>query len=82
MIFADYKKACEEKKFGKLGISTDLLRKVKNTHEKTINRVKISNGWSSWVQTRSGVQQGRISSPILFNVTMNEICNKIREKNK
>jgi retron-type reverse transcriptase len=39
-----------------------------------------TNGWSSWVETRLGVRQGSISSPILFNVTMNEICNKIREK--
>jgi hypothetical protein len=48
MIFIDYKKAfdiaCEEKKFGKLGISTDNLRKVKDTHRKTINCVKTSNG--------------------------------------
>jgi hypothetical protein len=53
------------KSLEKLGISTDLLREVKNTYEKTINCVKENKAWSSWFKTTSGVRQGSILSPIL-----------------
>jgi hypothetical protein len=36
------------KSLGEVGISTDLLNKVKNAYEKTIDCVNMSMGWSSW----------------------------------
>jgi hypothetical protein len=66
----------------KLRISTDLLSKMKKSHENTINFVETNKGQSSWSETRSRVRQGTILSPILFNVTTDKICNKIREKIK
>jgi hypothetical protein len=50
------------KSLEKLGISTDLLRKVKNTHEKSVNCVKTDMGFSSWFETKSRVRQGSVLS--------------------
>jgi hypothetical protein len=55
---------------------------VKNTCEKTANCVKTNKGKSSWFETRSGVRQGSVLSPILFNVMMNKICTKVSEEMK
>jgi hypothetical protein len=75
MIFIDYKKVFDSvrRDLEKLRISADILRKVKNTYEKTINCVKTNMRRSSWFQTRSRIRQGNIFSPILFNVIMNAV---------
>jgi hypothetical protein len=37
-------------------------------------------GITGWFETKCGVRRGSILSPILFNVVMNEICLKMKEK--
>jgi hypothetical protein len=67
LIFIDNKKVFvsvrrEEiwKCLEKLGISTDLLRKVKNTCEKTTNCVETNKRQSSWFKMRLVVRQGSV----------------------
>jgi retron-type reverse transcriptase len=54
-------------RFGK----TRYFKRCFEKSEKTINCVKTRGGCH---------RQGSVLSPILLNVIMNEICNKIREK--
>jgi hypothetical protein len=89
MVFVDYKKAFDSvkkeeisKSLEKIGIAAYFLRKVKNTYKRTINCVKTNKGQSAWFETKSGVRQGSILSPILFNIIVNDVCNKIKEKRK
>jgi hypothetical protein len=37
-------------------------------------------GITGWFETKCGVRQGSVLSLILFNVVMNEICLKMKEK--
>jgi hypothetical protein len=60
---------------------TDLLREVKNTYKRNINYIKTDKQ-SVWFGTRQGVRQGSILSLMLFNIIMNCVCNKIKEKMK
>jgi hypothetical protein len=86
MIFIDYKEVvwqCENlEKFGETRNLNRYFEKMENTYEKTINCVTTNKGQSSWFETRLGIRQGSVLSPVLFNVMMNEICNKIRKRNK
>jgi hypothetical protein len=52
---------------------------VKNTYKIIINCIETSKRQSACFETRSGVRQGSILS---FNIILNNICNKIREKLK
>jgi hypothetical protein len=65
----------------KTGIAADLLRKVKNTYRMTINCIKTNKGQSAWFDTRSEVRQSKLSL-ILFNIIINNACNKRKEKIK
>jgi hypothetical protein len=56
---------------------TDLLREVKNTYKRNINYIKTDKQ-SVWFGTR----QGSILSLMLFDIIMNCLCNKIKEKNE
>jgi hypothetical protein len=57
----------------KQGISTDILRKVKNTHEETINCKKMNKGWSLWFEMGLGVQ-------VYYHQNNEQICNEVRKK--
>jgi hypothetical protein len=46
---------------------------------RTINCIETDKGQSAWFKTRSGVGQGNVLQ-ILFNVMMNDVCSKIKEK--
>jgi retron-type reverse transcriptase len=63
----------------KIGTAADFFRKVKNTYNRTVTCVKTNKKQSAWSQTRSGVRQGSVLSPILFNIIINYICKKIKE---
>jgi hypothetical protein len=90
MIFIDYKKALNSvkreeiwKSLAKIGFSAELLGKVKNAYERIINCIKTSKGQSAWFETRLRVRQvSSLLLPILFNIIMNGVCNKINEKIK
>jgi hypothetical protein len=46
----------------------------------TTNCVKPNMGITGWFETKCGVRQGSILSPIVFNAVMNKICLKMKEK--
>jgi retron-type reverse transcriptase len=78
LVFIDYEKAFDSidrskiwSRLSKLKISPEIVNRIKHTHETTTNCVKTNMGI-----TKCGV----ILSPILFNVVMNEICLKMKEK--
>jgi hypothetical protein len=64
----------------KLKISPEIVNRIKQTYEITTNCVKTNMGKTGWFETKGGVRQGSILSLILFNVVMNEICLKMKEK--
>jgi hypothetical protein len=85
MSYINYKKAFNSVKREEItrssieiGVSADLLRKVKNTYKSTINFVKINKERSVSYEPRLGLRQGRVLTPILFNIIMNDVCNKIK----
>jgi hypothetical protein len=80
MVFIDYKKAFGSMKreeisrsSTKIGVSADLLRKVKNTYKNTIHFVKTNKEHSAWYEPRLRLRQGSVLSPILFNIIMNNV---------
>jgi hypothetical protein len=87
LVFIDYEKAfdsIDRSKMwtcsSKLKTSTEIVNQIKQTYEITTNCIKTNRGITGWFETKCGVRQGSILSPILFNVIMNEICVKIKEK--
>jgi hypothetical protein len=89
LVFIDYEKASDSidrskiwSCLTKLKISPGIVNRIKQTYEITTNCVKINMGKTGWFETKGGVRQGSILSPILFNVIMNEICLKMKEKNR
>jgi hypothetical protein len=52
---------------------------MRNTYERTANCIKTNKWWSGWFETRLGVMQRSVLSPLLFNMIISNICNKIRE---
>jgi hypothetical protein len=51
------------------------------SHNENIDDIdKDYNYKTGWFETKGGVRKGSILSPILFNVVMNEICLKMKEK--
>jgi hypothetical protein len=61
------------KSLEKIGTAAYLLRKLKNSYNRTIKCVKTRKGQSIWFETSQ--EPRSISSPILFNTIMNDVCN-------
>jgi hypothetical protein len=82
VAFDNVKREETWKSLEKTGIAADLLRKVIYILKRTVNCVKTNKRQSTCSETRSGVRQGSVLSPVLFNIAINDVCNKIKEKMK
>jgi hypothetical protein len=80
VIYTDYSKAFDRidhdiliSKLYLIGIRGDLLRWFKSYIKNRCQSVVISNYMSSWVSIPSGVPQGSLLGPLLFNIFVNDI---------
>jgi len=86
MLFADLKAAFDNvdrelpwKKMRSKGIK-QLLERIEKIYEDTEVMVRTRQGYTEGFKTRKGVRQGCVMSPILFNVYLEKIGNKIKAK--
>jgi len=80
VAFIDLKKAYDTVwrdglflKMLKLGIGGKLFQVIENLYSKTLVSVKLSDGMTSYFSTNTGVKQGCVLSPALFNIYVNDI---------
>ena len=57
----------------KYNISTNLIRVIKNLHNKATSAVLINGSIGDWFLTIVGVRQGCLLSPTLFNICQERI---------
>ena len=64
-----------------IGFSGKELELIKNIYAKTQCAVKINDNTTEFFPFTKGVRQGCTLSPVLFNVYVNDIFNRINENN-
>ena len=73
-VFIDFKKAFDRAwhaalwaTIKKYNISTNLIRVIRNLHDKATGAVLFNSSIGDWFRTIAGVRQGCLLSPTLFN---------------
>ena len=79
-IFMDLSKAFDTlnhdlliAKLGAYGFETDALRYIRSYLKNRKQRVRENKLFSEWERTTTGVSQGSILGPLLFNIFLNEL---------
>ena len=87
--FVDFKKAFDSvwhqgmfHKLNKIGINGKLLDLIKNIYSKTKCAVKVNNNITDFFKYTKGVRQGCPLSPILFNIYINDLFERLNNNNK
>lgn len=62
-----------------IGIEEDLIKRIKELYTGTKNSIKIRDKIIGTITLDSGVRQGCLLSPTLFNVSMSEMEGKMRK---
>jgi len=64
-----------------IGVPLQVVRLIANWYSKIIMKVKWENCYSSSCMIKSGVRQGGVLSPVLYNVYFNVIVNSLQHSN-
>ena len=60
-------------KLGAYGFETDALRYMKSYLTNRKQRVRVNKTFSEWERITTGVPQGSVLRPLLFNIFLNDI---------
>lgn len=86
--FIDFKKAYDTvnrkllfNKLGNLGISSHFLNVLKSLYAQVECCVKLNGHMTDWFSVTSGLKQGCVLSPILFNIFINDLVDELKTLN-
>ena len=60
-------------KLGAYGLETDALRYMKSYLTNRKQRVRVNKTFNEWERITTGMLQGSISGPLLFNIFLNDL---------
>ena len=63
----------------KYNISTNLIRVIKNLHDRTTSAVLFNSSIGDWFRATDGVRQGCLLSPTIFNICLKRIISDALE---
>ena len=82
-IFIDFKKSFDRiwhaalwDTMKRLNINTILIKVIQSLYEKTISAIYYEGKVGEWFTTRTGIRQGCLLSPTLFNIMLEQIMNE------
>ena len=80
ICFVDFRKACDTinrnilwQKLNKMGINGNLYHSLKSIYENIKCNVRINGNYSDWFDVSSGLKQGCLLSPLIFNLYINDL---------
>src|SRR6267154_803923 len=86
MCFVDLKKAYDSiwrdglfTRMNEDGVSKKLLSLVRRWYKNVTVRVRVYDVESEWFESKVGVRQADTLSPLLFNIFINGIVDKVKE---
>jgi len=62
------------------GVKEQSIGRIEKIYEETEIMVRTTQGYTEGIKTRKGVRQGCVMSPILFNLYLAEIDEKMKER--
>ena len=66
----------------RFNINARLIKVIQNLYEKGISAIYYEDNVGEWFTTRTGVHQGCLLSPTLFNIMLEQIMNEALQTTK